>query len=81
MSPWGDKLAPLVEELDFLSVHTYPVWEYKTIDSALSYTKGNYASVALKYPHKPVVITEAGMGNQSQWQGYRRMECIRTTTI
>ena len=27
--PWLDKLKGLVEEVDFISIHTYPVWEYK----------------------------------------------------
>jgi exo-beta-1,3-glucanase (GH17 family) len=46
--------------VDFISIHTYPVWEYKHINDALDYTKENYYSVAKKYPDKPVIITEAG---------------------
>ncbi len=49
--PWVDRLEPLVAELDFISLHTYPVWEYHTIEGALQYTKQNYKSVALCYPH------------------------------
>lgn len=26
--PWTNKLIPLVAEIDFISIHTYPVWEY-----------------------------------------------------
>ena len=26
--PWLDKLAPLVDAVDFISIHTYPLWEY-----------------------------------------------------
>ena len=37
--PWLDKLKDLVEEVDFISVHTYPVWEYKNLHEALEYTK------------------------------------------
>jgi exo-beta-1,3-glucanase (GH17 family) len=33
--PWRDKLRPLVRELDFISLHTYPVWEYKHVHDAL----------------------------------------------
>lgn len=58
--PWQDTLKNLVDEVDFISIHTYPVWEYKNIHEALSYTQQNYYSVADKYPNKPVVITEAG---------------------
>ena len=58
--PWLDKLKDLVNEVDFISIHTYPVWEYKNIHEALDYTKDNYFAVANKYPNIPVVITEAG---------------------
>ena len=67
--PWSDKLAPLVAELDFISLHTYPVWEYKAIDIALDYTKDNYYTVAERYPDTPVVITEAGWATASNGRG------------
>ncbi len=67
--PWTTKLAPLAAELDFLSVHTYPVWEYRTIDDALAYSQQNYNSVANRYPDKPVVITEAGWPTASNGRG------------
>jgi exo-beta-1,3-glucanase (GH17 family) len=67
--PWIGKLKPLVDELDFLSVHTYPVWEYKTMDEALEYSRQNYHSVADFYPDKHVVITEAGWTTRSNGQG------------
>ena len=40
--PWLDKLEPLVDIIDFISIHTYPVWEYKTIDQGMQYTIQNY---------------------------------------
>ena len=67
--PWLDKLKPLVEEVDFISIHTYPVWEYKNIHEAMEYTKQNYYSVADTYPDKPVVITEAGWTTYSNGRG------------
>ena len=67
--PWTEKLEPLVAELDFISLHTYPVWEYQTIDGAIDYTKQNYYSVANHYPDKPVVITEAGWTTCSNGRG------------
>ena len=67
--PWLDKLKPLVEEVDFISIHTYPVWEYKNIHEAMEYTKQNYYSVADAYPNKPVVITEAGWTTYSNGRG------------
>lgn len=67
--PWTNKLAPLVAELDFISVHTYPVWEYQTIDKALAYTQQNYYAVQNCYPDVPVVITEAGWTTQANGSG------------
>ena len=67
--PWLNKLEPLAEVVDFISIHTYPVWEYKSIDEAMAYTKENYYSVANKYPDKEVVITEAGWATNSNGRG------------
>ncbi|MCC5806460.1 MAG: hypothetical protein JJU00_09055 [Opitutales bacterium] len=67
--PWLGKLRKLAAALDFISVHTYPVWEYKCIAEALDYTKENYAAVARKYPRKAVVITEAGWTTRSNGRG------------
>jgi len=67
--PWLTKLETLAMELDFISIHTYPVWEYKHIDEALSYTKENYYSVAKKFPNIPVIITEAGWATNSNGRG------------
>ncbi|MEM6732320.1 MAG: glycosyl hydrolase, partial [Myxococcota bacterium] len=53
--PWTNKLGPLVAEIDFISVHTYPIWEYRSIQDALEYSKQNYRAVADLYPDVPVV--------------------------
>ena len=67
--PWLGKLDALAEQVDLISIHTYPVWEYKTIDEALAYTKENYAAVAERYPDKQVIITEAGWATASNGRG------------
>jgi exo-beta-1,3-glucanase (GH17 family) len=67
--PWLNKLKPLVDEVDFISIHTYPVWEYKNLHEAMEYTKQNYYSVANLYPDKLVVITEAGWTTFSNGRG------------
>ncbi|MGD2160292.1 MAG: glycosyl hydrolase [Gammaproteobacteria bacterium] len=67
--PWTSRLESLAGELDFISLHSYPVWEHQTIDSALDYTRQNYYSVANHYPDKPVVITEAGWTTCSNGRG------------
>jgi exo-beta-1,3-glucanase (GH17 family) len=67
--PWQNKLRDLVPELDFISVHTYPVWEYRHIHEAIGYTQENVESVTRLYPDKPVVITEAGWATSSNGRG------------
>ncbi|MCH8567925.1 MAG: glycosyl hydrolase [Balneolales bacterium] len=67
--PWLVKLKEVGNAADFISIHTYPVWEYKHIGESLSYTKENYESVASAYPDKPVVITEAGWATNSNGRG------------
>ena len=67
--PWQHTLQPLVAELDFISLHTYPVWEYKQVHEALAYTRDNVDSVARLYPQMPVVITEAGWTTRSNGRG------------
>lgn len=67
--PWLFKLDKLAGEVDFISIHTYPVWEYKHISESLDYTKENYEAVARKFPGKPVIITEAGWATNSNGRG------------
>jgi exo-beta-1,3-glucanase (GH17 family) len=67
--PWTYKLEPLAEALDFIAVHTYPAWEYRSIDDALEFTKENYHSVVDHYPGKPVIITEAGWTTAANGRG------------
>lgn len=67
--PWTTTLESLAAELDFLSVHTYPVWEYKSIEEALAYTHQNVQSVVDHYPDKTVVVTEAGWTTGSNGRG------------
>ncbi|NCT18011.1 MAG: glycosyl hydrolase [Flavobacteriaceae bacterium CG_4_8_14_3_um_filter_34_10] len=67
--PWLNKLEPLVAEIDFISIHSYPVWEYKNIHDALQVTQQNYHAVASKFCHKPVIITEAGWATNSNGNG------------
>ncbi|MDP3446049.1 MAG: glycosyl hydrolase, partial [Ignavibacteria bacterium] len=67
--PWLFKLDKVAKEVDFISIHTYPVWEYKHIEESLDYSKENYYSVANKFPNKAVIITEAGWATNSNGRG------------
>ncbi|MDI1233640.1 MAG: glycosyl hydrolase family 17 protein [bacterium] len=67
--PWLSQLKPLAEVVDFISIHTYPVWEYKHIHEAIEYTMANYKTIANHYPDKAIVITEAGWATNSNGRG------------
>lgn len=67
--PWITSLKKLAEEVDFISIHTYPVWEYINIHESLDYTIKNYNAVAETYPDKLIVITEAGWATNSNGRG------------
>ena len=71
---WIRDGAPLAAELDFLGVHTYPQWEGKTIDEALSYTLENLAGVAAALPGRPMAILEAGWATTAEEFGERAGE-------
>jgi len=57
---WARHGAPLAAEVDFLGVHTYPVWEGKTLDEAMAYTVANIESVRAALPGRPLAVLEAG---------------------
>ncbi len=67
--PWLGTLDPLVPEVDFISIHTYPVWEHHTIATAMEHTIDNHRAVANRHPDVPVVITEAGWTTASDGRG------------
>jgi exo-beta-1,3-glucanase (GH17 family) len=71
---WARHGAPLAAEVDFLGVHTYPIWEDKTIDEALAYTVENITSVREALPGKPIAVLEAGWATVASEFGDRASE-------
>ncbi len=57
---WADHGEELAEVVDFVSIHTYPIWEGKDIDQGMSYTLENIVEVMTALPGKQIVIAEAG---------------------
>ena len=71
---WSHHGAALARELDFVSVHTYPVWEGKDIDEAMPYSIANLQAVRNALPHSRLVITEAGWASSASEFGPRASE-------
>jgi exo-beta-1,3-glucanase (GH17 family) len=63
---WRDHGAALAREVDFITIHTYPLWERRDIDEGLSYTIANYQGVRAAHPGKTVVIGEAGWATYTE---------------
>jgi exo-beta-1,3-glucanase (GH17 family) len=57
---WTDHGLPLAAEVDFIGVHTYPIFEGQTIDTALAYMARGIDQTRAALPHRPLVILEAG---------------------
>lgn len=63
--PWANRLTDLGNVVDFITIHTYPLWEKITVTNALTYTKSNYDGVQTKHPSKKIVIGECGWATKS----------------
>jgi exo-beta-1,3-glucanase (GH17 family) len=63
---WRDHGAALAREVDFITIHTYPLWERRDIDEGLSHTVANYEGVRAAHPGHTVVIGEAGWATYTE---------------
>lgn len=71
---WARDGARLAAEVDFIGIHTYPVWEGKTIDESMAYTLDNLQLVRDALPGKPYAILEAGWATVASEFGDRAGE-------
>jgi exo-beta-1,3-glucanase (GH17 family) len=71
---WAHQGTALAKEVDFISVHTYPIWEGKDIDEAMPFSIANLQTVRNALPHSRIVITEAGWATTASEFGQRASE-------
>lgn len=71
---WAAEGATLAKELDFISIHIYPVWEGKDIDEAMPYSIENIQKVRNALPESRIVISEAGWASVASEFGDRASE-------
>ncbi len=57
---WREPAARLASVVDFIAMHTYPVWGKHDIDEAMPITIADFERVRRAHPGKAVVLTEAG---------------------
>ena len=55
-----EHLKELADELDIISIHSYPLWNGNTVEEALEVNKTWYKKVKEWYPGKPIVFSEVG---------------------
>lgn len=71
---WAQHGQALAEEVDFVSIHIYPVWEQRGIDEGISYSIANVQRVRDALPNARLVITEAGWATTASEFGERASE-------
>jgi exo-beta-1,3-glucanase (GH17 family) len=71
---WIHKGERLAKEIDFIGVHSYPLWEGQDINVGLSYTINNLKAVKKALPESKIVITEAGWATIAVEFGERASE-------
>jgi exo-beta-1,3-glucanase (GH17 family) len=57
---WSRADAKLVDHIDFITLHTYPVWGREDIGTGFSSTIRNYQLVRRAHPGKTIVLGEVG---------------------
>ena len=66
LEPRSDAVA---REVDFLVVHVYAMWNGKTLDEALDFTRDRFSAVGARHPGIPLVLGEAGWATRRHDEG------------
>jgi len=59
----------VADEVDFITLHVYALWNGQPLDSALAFTRQQYAAVAAMHPGVPIVLGEAGWATCKHTEG------------
>ena len=62
---WTTSLKEVAKEVDFISIHTYAVWNGYSIKDGLKIAKEDFFKVQEMYPNKYCIITETGWPTKS----------------
>ncbi len=71
---WAESGRKLAKKLDFITVHSYPIWEGKDIDQGLSFTIENIDTVRKALPGVELIIGEVGWSTTASEFGARASE-------
>lgn len=59
-APEWPGIPEMAKAVDFISIHSYPVWNRVDCDKALAFNKADFEKVQSLYPGKQVIFTECG---------------------
>jgi len=62
---WASKGKPIAEVVDFISIHSYPLWHKVPFGEAVEKTIADYLFNEATYPNKPIIFTELGWTTKS----------------
>ncbi|MBO7402375.1 MAG: hypothetical protein J6U10_05235 [Lachnospiraceae bacterium] len=62
-------LEKLVEVIDIISIHSYPLWNGVAVEKALEMNQSDYKLITERYPDKEVIFTECGWATMSNNKG------------
>lgn len=65
-APEWPMLKCLAKEVDFISVHSYPLHVGTPVENALALNKQHYAEIKELYPNKQVIFTEIGWSSRAR---------------
>lgn len=57
---WAKPGNKLVDHIDFITLHSYPIWGHQDIDEAFASTLDKFAVIRRMYPQKTIVFGEVG---------------------
>lgn len=59
-APEWPGIPEMAKAVDFISIHSYPVWNRVDCDQAIAFNKADFDKVQKLYPDKQVIFTECG---------------------
>lgn len=60
--PWSKQVS---QQLDFIVLHAYAMWNSKTLDNAVAWTEQVYGDIQAEHPTKQIVLGESGWATSS----------------
>jgi exo-beta-1,3-glucanase (GH17 family) len=65
---WADleNSSKVIDAVDFIAAHIYPIWGKVDIDRAMEVTKNTYENLKTAIPNKKIIITEAGWASYTE---------------